>query len=192
MNRAIVVASLFFLSSCVPLMIGTGVTAGSYIVRNKTGIGGKVSDVELMTKVDYALGKLSHRLKRDIFYVVKNGEVLITGSVPDKEAKQNILNCVKMISNVIEVHDEIMIGEQYSFMEACSDNLMIADFNARMLVSKNTKSLNYKVIIFKYNIYLVGVVDSEEELNSVVSVAKSLVGAKKIVSFIKIIKKQER
>jgi len=192
MNKIIVtIASAFLLSSCVPLMIGTGVTAGGYMVRNKTGIGGKVSDVELLAKVDYALGKLSHKLKRDIFYAVKNGEVLLTGSAPDKEAKQDIVNCIKKINNVVVVHDEVLVGEKYSFVEACSDNLMIADFNARVLMNKKTKSLNYKVIIFKHNIYLIGSVDSEDELNSVINIAKSLVGVKKIISFLKVTKKNE-
>lgn len=190
MCKILLVLCSMLLTSCVPLFIGTGVTAGGYAVRNEKGIGGKISDVELTIKVDDALGKLSHKLKKDIFYVVKNGDVLIVGSVPSNESKCSILETIKSIKNVHDVYDEMKIGESYSFVDACSDNLMIADFNARTVINNDTKSLNYKILVYKFNIYLVGTVNSEKELNSVIAIAKSLVGVKKIISYIKIVGKK--
>lgn len=190
MCKILLVLCSMLLTSCVPLFIGTGVTAGGYAVRNEKGIGGKISDVELTVKVDDALGKLSHKLKKDIFYVVKNGDVLIVGSVPSNESKCSILETIKSIKNVHDVYDEMKIGESYSFVDACSDNLMIADFNARTVINNDTKSLNYKILVYKFNIYLVGTVNSEKELNSVIAIAKSLVGVKKIISYIKIVGKK--
>lgn len=190
MCKIFLVLCSVLLTSCVPLFIGTGVTAGGYAIRNEKGIGGKISDVELTVKVDDALGKLSHKLKKDIFYVVKNGDVLIVGSVPSNESKCSILETIKSIKNVHDVYDEMKIGESYSFVDACSDNLMIADFNARTVINNDTKSLNYKILVYKFNIYLIGTVNSEKELDSVIAIAKSLVGVKKIISYIKIVGKK--
>lgn len=190
MCKIFLVLCSVLLTSCVPFFIGTGVTAGGYAIRNEKGIGGKISDVELTVKVDDALGKLSHKLKKDIFYVVKNGDVLIVGSVPSNESKCSILETIKSIKNVHDVYDEMKIGESYSFVDACSDNLMIADFNARTVINNDTKSLNYKILVYKFNIYLVGTVNSEKELDSVIAIAKSLVGVKKIISYIKIVGKK--
>ena len=190
MCKIFLVLCSMLLTSCVPLFIGTGVTAGGYAIRNEKGIGGKISDVELTVKVDDALGKLSHKLKKDIFYVVKNGDVLIVGSVPSNESKCSILETIKSIKNVHDVYDEMKIGESYSFVDACSDNLMIADFNARTVINNDTKSLNYKILVYKFNIYLIGTVNSEKELDSVIAIAKSLVGVKKIISYIKIVGKK--
>ena len=190
MCKIFLVLCSMLLTSCVPLFIGTGVTAGGYAIRNEKGIGGKISDVELTVKVDDALGKLSHKLKKDIFYVVKNGDVLIVGSVPSNESKCSVLETIKSIKNVHDVYDEMKIGESYSFVDACSDNLMIADFNARTVINNDTKSLNYKILVYKFNIYLIGTVNSEKELDSVIAIAKSLVGVKKIISYIKIVGKK--
>ena len=183
--------SSFMLNSCVPMFIGTGITAGGYAIRNEKGIGGKISDVEITVKVDDALGKLSHKWKKDIFYVVKNSDVLIVGSVPNVDAKHSIIDTVKSINNVQNVYDETKIGETYSFVDACSDNLMIADFNARTVMNNDTKSLNYKILVYKFNIYLIGTVNSKRELDAVIGIAKSLVGVKKIVSYIKILDKDK-
>lgn len=177
--------SLFSLASCVPVaIVGVGGGVGAYATRNETGVGGKISDVEIGLKVDKKLFEYDSKMKGDINFVVKNACVLLVGSVPDGEDRHAIEEIISRTDGVKLVFNELKINEKYSNAESLSDTLMTSDINARLLMNKCIKSLNYKIISYKNNVYIIGISETEQELNQVIATIKKVVGVKKIISYI--------
>src|SRR5437016_1999775 len=71
-------------SGCAPVMVCGGAAAGTAVVREKT-FGESITDTQISTKLKWAMMQHDLPLLQHIGINVQNGEVLLTGAVPNPQ-----------------------------------------------------------------------------------------------------------
>jgi osmotically-inducible protein OsmY len=191
---------LFFISSCVPLLIGGGgvaaITGGRIIAQEKT-VGQSISDTTIWTKIKT---KLSNRgidriMMGSINLEVNEGRVLLTGIVTDKNKIITILKVCWSVTGVKEVINELQIAEEKDkpgvFTQA-SDAWITTKIKGKFLASKQISSVNYTVETIEGIVYLFGTSQSQTELDDAIDLVSATTGVKKIVSYVRVKKDIEK
>lgn len=181
MNKAIVLLLLPVLTSCVPVIVGTGVTAATYATRNEAGLGGKISDIELSTK---AYNLLSDNKIDTRYYsiLVKNGEVLVTGF--DKENKKVAIESILKASTKFRAVYTELSKEDISASRGASDGVINTKISTKLMVTQDVKSLNYSTTVRNGVVYIMGVYESQKEFERVLKAIKTVPGVRSVVSYV--------
>lgn len=177
-------ALLLGLTSCVPVaVVGVGAAAGTYSARNETGLGGKISDLELASIVKKAL--IDNGVDTRYYsIVIKNAEVLVAGYDYKKE-KNLIERIIKSDHRIKAVYNEIS-DEQISSRRGLEDGLLQTRVNGNLLVARDVHSLNYGIFVRNGVVFILGIAQTQAEFDKVIARIQSTYGVEKVVSYIKI------
>ncbi len=174
--------ALMTLSACAPLILGSGAVIGTLATRDK-GITGTASDSQISTVLKAKIYSFSSDLYTKIGINVQNGEVLLTGSVPNPdwpgEAERIAwtVDGVKLVINHIEVSDGGGLGD------IASDSFITTQIKTNLLCDGSVRSLNYSVKTVGGVVYIMGDAQSQEELDIVSGHASKVKGVKKVMNY---------
>ena len=172
-----VVAAL--LQGCVPVVIGAGSAAAysSYDDRRSTGTQMEDEGIELraMNRIDQRYGFKVH-----VNVTSFNRSVLITGEVPDSQAREDVAKMVVTAGNVRAVANELEISATSSLAARTNDSLITSNVKARFLTAKGFSANHVKVVTEAGVVFLMGVV-TEAEANAAAEVARTTDGVRKVV-----------
>ena len=188
-SRVLAIAGLIGLAlslqGCVAVAVG-GVAATARTVAQDRTVGDAMDDVG--TKVGIQRRMLSESgqlfLKTDV--AVVEGRVLLTGIVPDQDARIAATRIAWQAPGVKEVINELEISDKRGIVTVPHDALIATRLRARLIGDKEIKSVNYSIEAKDRVIYLMGIARSNEELDRVVDQARSVKGARNVVSYVKV------
>ena len=154
---ATLVLSSLLLSSCIaPLVIGGGAVVGTLATREK-GIIGTVDDSQISVLVKAGLYQYD----------------------PDLHAKISVKG-VKQVVNHIEVSEGESVGT------IAQDALITTNVKTALLFDGDIRSLNYSIKTVNGVVYIMGIAQSQEELDKVTKYASSIKGVQKVLSYAKL------
>jgi osmotically-inducible protein OsmY len=191
---AFCVTMLFTTISCVPLLIGGGgiaaVASGKVLSQEKT-VGTSISDTTIWTKIKTSLSNkgIDHIVMGKISIEVDEGHVLLTGSVPDKDKIITILKTCWSVNGVKEVINELKITdkkEEGGIFNTTSDAWITSKIKGKLLANTKIHSTNYSVETIKGIVYLLGIAQSQDELDTLVDLASNTSGVEKVVSYVRV------
>lgn len=186
-NCLVAVGSLSLLAAlpaCGPtLLVGAG--AGTVDVATQDrGIGGALSDTGIKANIDKLWLEKDSSLFSNVGIAVQNGQVLLTGSVPTKKARNEAERLAKQVEGVKKVFNEIQVGEPHSFGDASNDVWISTKVRANMVATQGLHSNNYSVTTFNGVVYLMGIAQNQQELNKAIQVARSVEGVRRVISHV--------
>lgn len=167
--------------------VGIVTTATScYIFAQDRSINHFISDniIANIIKINL-LNKSSYK---NISVNVFEGRVLLTGKVTTLELKNNLTSLLWYTYGIKELLNDIVIDDSdfkfYNKNHTFLDAWIILKLKIKILLTRNTKIANYKIIVKNQIIYLLGIYVDKNELNDIINCARSIKNIVKIKNYI--------
>jgi osmotically-inducible protein OsmY len=171
------------LSGCVATAIGAGAVAGDTAMQDR-GIKGAVNDNAIRAEINHYWLDKDHKMWMALNMQVYEGRVLVSGAVPTADERSDAISLAWKAKGVREVIDEVQVTNDGGFVDYARDTKIQTELNAQILFAKDVVSVNYSVEVVNGVVYLLGVAQSQAELDRVLNIARNLADVKKVVSHV--------
>ena len=188
LTLASVLAFVLVLGGCAaPIVVGTAGVAGSgaVVVDDRT-VGTMVEDEGIEWKVRAAINEAGMK-KEDGHHNVKvtsfNRIVLLTGQVPDEEAKGKAAAEAGRVEQVRGVHDELVVRPPTKLSRRSADAVVTGRVKIAVAAKSNLKppaNLNNKVVTEDGVVFLMGLV-TRKEAEAITAATQTVPGVRQIV-----------
>lgn len=172
------------LQGCFPV-VAAGVTSGVMATVDRRSLGTQTEDETIEWK---ASAQVSEKLgdKAHLNFTSYNRKVLMTGEVPNQNAKSEAERIVGNLPNVQGVHNELVVGPASSFTNRSNDAFITSKIKSRSLDTGKFNPVHVKVVTEAGSAFLLGIV-TQTEAEAAVNVARTTAGVKKVVNLMEII-----
>jgi osmotically-inducible protein OsmY len=176
------------LSACAPIILG-GAAVGAMVAVDRRTSGAQIEDeaIELRgaSRLREALGDRAH------FNITSyNRQVLLTGEVPNEQAKQQAEQVVSRVENVKGIVNELAVMPATSLMQRSSDTLVTGKVKASIVDDSSLSVSAFKVVTERGTVYLMGRV-TQREADRVTQLARRVDGVQRVVRVFEIISEEE-
>lgn len=169
--------------AAAPLVIGVGAAAGGVMVANDRRTAGMMMDderIELKT-MDMVTRDAMLRDNAHINATCYNGQLLLTGEVPDELSATQLAERASRLTRVTVVKNELLIGPVSGSASRTADSATTTRVKSR-LISKLSDGLgqDIKVVTERGSVYLMGLV-TQDEAHQAVEITRTTKGVQRIV-----------
>ncbi len=174
------------LAGCGPgVVIGAGAAAGNAALQER-GFVKTVGDTATEAKISANLANHSAELFVDVSVEVYEGRALMTGAVEKTEDRIEAVRIAWNVNGVREVINEIQVRDTSDLLDAARDKLITADLSTTMTLDKRVKSINYSIETVNGTVYLMGIAQSQAELDRIRNHARQIRYVRRIISHVRI------
>ncbi|MBG78397.1 MAG: phospholipid-binding domain-containing protein [Alphaproteobacteria bacterium] len=183
---AAVAISPLALSSCAAIGIGAGAYAGASAAQ-EGGLSRAMRDTRIQAEINDLWFKYSTDAFGKLDMTVNNGRVLITGVVQNPDHRVEAVRLAWQPKGVEQVINEIRVAESEGIKGFARDSWITTRLRASLVFNKEIQSLNYTIDTVQGTVYLMGVANSQDELDKAVEVARTIPDVKQVVSYVKVL-----
>lgn len=179
--------STSFLVQCTPLglAVGAGATVGNAAARDG-GLSEAWSDTKITTFINDAWFKHSTEMFRRLNLTVKEGRVLVTGTVPNQQFRVDAVRLAWQAPGVRQVINEIQVKDSDGISGYARDVWINKQMRWRLVFDKNIQSINFNFDTVGGVVYLMGVARDQEELSRVIYHARAISYVREVVSYVRL------
>ena len=182
--RSLLVLALLILTphlhGCVPA-VAAGAGAAVLVADDRRTTGIYLEDQNIERKVATALkDRFGSNDKVHINVISYNRYVLLTGEVPDEEAKKQAGISALGVVNVRNVQNELVVGPVASMSQRATDGYTTSKVKTAFVSEGKFNANHVKVVTDNNTVYLMGLV-STKEADSATEIARSASGVTKVV-----------
>ncbi len=186
---ATLITALPLLQGCFPAVIATGAAVGVMSAHDRRSTGIQTDDETTEWKAAKAI-PAQYEKTAHINFTSYNRHVLVTGEVPNDEAKAAVESEVRKIDGVREVYNELGVGPASSLGSRSNDSYIDSKVKARLVDTKQISANHIKVVTERGITHLMGIVN-EREAKIAITVARTTDGVRKVVNLFEILPEQE-
>lgn len=185
---AFLCATLLLLAACTPTgaVIGAGATAG-VAASEERGIKGSVRDAGIRIEINDLWLNEGLELYNQVGLQIYEGRVLLTGRVPTEQMADQATRLAWQPDNVREVINEIQIKQGAGIEAFARDALINARLDSALLFTDGISSINYSTRTVAGTVFLLGIAQSQAELDRVFQVTRNIPDVKEVVSHVLLI-----
>lgn len=173
------------LSGCVGMVIGAGATAG-VAASEERGIEGAAEDAKIRAEINEAWFRKNVDMFSKVTLAISEGRVLLTGIVPSEQVREDAVSLTWQVAGVREVYNEILVQDASGFIDGARDVRIQQEIKSRMLFDKEVSNINYTVDVTNGTVYLLGIAQSDTELNRVIGHAREVPAVKNVISYVRL------
>jgi osmotically-inducible protein OsmY len=201
LDRIRSIAILFFgfiviTTSCSCTKVGTAIGAGAragLAIAEERSIRTVISDTALKLAVNKGLVESSFE---NLFWTVKTtvfeGRVLLTGGVETEQLRDQASEIVWAVDGVREVLNELQVVRDKSVADSVRDKMIVVSLHSKIAGDKKITGINYKIVTYNRTIYLIGVAQTQGELDRVVTYARSIRYVRRLVNYVLLVQDERR
>tara|TARA_B110000238_G_scaffold115352_1_gene125167 strand:- start:141 stop:740 length:600 start_codon:yes stop_codon:yes gene_type:complete len=173
------------LSGCASTLIGGVASIGLASVQERS-----IKDAAIDLKVEIQIQKKLFRANSDKLFAnvgvsVLEQRVLLVGNVESQKLRDLASTIAWEISPKIrDVLNELTIGEKPSFVSEAKDARISLSLSGLLIGDQKISDINFSHSVSKQVIFLIGIAEDNEELEQVIHHARTVKGAKKVISHI--------
>ncbi len=182
---AAALGALMLGGGCVPVAVGTGAAVGATAAQER-GVKGALDDQAIRLDINDRWFKDHHSAYGDINLQVQEGRVLLTGTAPDPELRVKAVRLAWQANGVREVINEIEVRDSGSLTDAAQDTLISTKLRARLVGDAAVQSRNYSIETVNATVYLIGVAQSQAELDRVIDHTRDVAYVKRVVDYVRV------
>ncbi|KJV64761.1 BON domain protein [Anaplasma phagocytophilum str. ApMUC09] len=172
-------------TGCSAVVAGLAVATGAVVAMQERSVGDVIDDASILMGINRELFK--HGIFSAVTVKVSEGRVLLVGSVDAPEKRLQAEKVAWQQRDVKEVANEIVVNLDATTLKSyAADSAISAQVRARMVARAGVKSMNYSVNTVGGVVYLMGIAQSQKELNAVVAIAKRVRGVKQVISYVRL------
>ena len=179
-----------------PLLSGCGVIAGigaatGVAAYQERGVEGAANDLKIQIRiVDKWLDKDSE-IFRKISLEVYQARVLLTGYAKDEKMRAESVRLAWQAQGVKEVLNEIQLDTDKKETSLARDSWITTQLKSKITFDKKIYAVNYFLETVNGIVYLLGVAQTQEELDLVKAYARNLNYVRRVISHVRIKKPQK-
>jgi len=186
----VMIAALPALQGCVEAaLLGTAAAASVMSAHDRRSTGTQTDDETTEWKANQHVPE-QYKNQAHANFTAFNRRVLITGEVPNEEAKSTIESEVRKLEGVREVYNELGIGPATPLGSRSNDSFITSKVKARLVDTNQLSANHIKVLSERGIVYLMGIVN-EREAKVAVAVARTTAGVAKVVNVLEIVSEDE-
>ena len=177
--------SFILISGCQSAYMAT-VSKAVLIDKEERSFNNFVEDTIIVAQLKNAYFSNNEKIFFNVSVEVTEGRVLLTGSVEQIDERIEATKLAWSIEGVNEVINEIQISNDEGILDYADDLIMKTKINAKLLLDKDILNLNYSVEVVNGIVYLIGIAQSQEELNSVINISENTYGVQNVISYVRL------
>ena len=184
---SLLIVSLFVLTqtSCAWVVAGTGARLGA-AAQQEGGVSRVLSDVQIQALINDLWFQYDVATFAKLDLTVNSGRVLVTGVVQNPDHRVEAIRLAWQVDGVEQVINEIKIADSEGLKGYAKDTWITSRLRAAILFDKQVQSLNYSIDTVQGAVYLMGVADSQVELDHVIETARGIPNVTQVVSYVKV------
>lgn len=166
-----------------------GVTSDTPIAtdQSKRTLGAAIDDEKIEVAALVNIRKASPLLDNaNISVTSYNGIVLLTGQIQANDLKAMAADEVRKITRVREVHNELQLQGNSSFLTATSDTWLTSKVKTKMITDMNMDSGRVKIVTESGVVYIMGIL-TRAEAQRAADIARTTGGVQKVVKIVEYI-----
>ncbi len=177
----------FMVAGCSPasVALGTGASLG-VAAEQEDGVSGAVKDDATQLRIVDSYIQHDFKLFRDLSVTVKEGRVLLTGTVPSPDMRVEAVRLAWQAPGVKQVLNEISVNHSESIAGDLVDTWITSNIKTRLMFDKYVQSINYNIDTVDGNVYVMGVAQNQSELDRVLAYARNTNHVKNVISYVRL------
>ncbi|HIJ62489.1 MAG TPA: BON domain-containing protein [Rhodospirillaceae bacterium] len=179
-------ALILSLAACDPVtgtVVG-GAAAVGVGAAEERGFEAAVDDAKIRTAINALYFDHDFDMYRGLTMTVTEGRVLLTGTVKRPEAHIDAVRLAWQAAGVRQVIDEIQVTDKSDVTDYATDVWIANNLRTRMMFDQNIRNINYTVDVVNGVVYLMGVAQSQEELDRVLAHARDIGNVKRVINHV--------
>ncbi len=164
-----------------------GAVAGTRAAQSEKGFRRSVADSEIRITINDLWLKADEQMYRKLNLQVQEGRVLLSGNVPRSEQRIEAVRLAWRAPGVREVINEIEVNDTTDLADYAHDTWITTQLEAILLFDSEVSSINYSIVTVNEEVYLMGVAQSQAELDRVIGHAKDRSYVRRVVSYVLLI-----
>ena len=180
------------LAACpAPILFGAAAT-GAYIGLQERDAAQVAKDTKIKVHIKDKLTSTNFKYLSNITVNVFEGDVLLTGIVPDREAGEHVLALTRSTTDVQRVYNELLVGNSYPAKQKARDVWISTQIKPRLLGNRQTFPINYNVSVVNGHVYIIGYTTSDVEHEHVLHVLRTTQGVVQVHDYLRILQESEK
>lgn len=167
------------------MVIGAGATAGIAAAEER-GMETALDDLQIDMEIKRQYLNQNEDLITFVSTEVVEGRVLLTGVVEEPEMRIDAARIAWGVEGVSEVINEVKVAGDGSLVRASKDLFITTDLRTRMMGDREIAAINYSIETVRGTIYLLGIAQSESELERVINHARNVSGVRNIIPYVRV------
>lgn len=173
------------LIGCVPVALTAGAMTG-IAASKEGGVGGELDDARIQTQINDAWFRNDVEMFSKLHLTVEQGRVLITGVVQEPEDRVEAVRLAWQVPGVTQIINEIQVADSEGVGGYLKDTWIGTQLRAKLTANRDVNALNYSIDVVRGVVYLMGVAESQAELNEVVDIARNINYVQNVVSYVRV------
>lgn len=173
------------LGGCVPVVLG-GAAVGATVVAQDRPVKEAFSDAAIQASIDRKLLEFSVDIFQQVDISVVEGKVLLTGLVPEPQNRLDAARLAWQADDVREVINEIEIKDKSALSDAARDTWITTKLRSKITFDDQISGINYTIDTVNQRIYLIGIAQSQEELDRVTSYARDIDYVRGVIPYVRV------
>ena len=168
------------LSGCIGLVLG-GAAGGASIVTDQRTAGTMVEDEAIELKAGNLLRDDAELKQQAHINVTSYNEiVLVTGEAPTEAMRARIVDKIKSVAKVRNVHNEMVIAAPSPLTARTTDSWLTTSVKTKLIASKGLNATKVKVVTESGVVYLLGLV-TQTEGNLAAEISSQTAGVQRVI-----------
>lgn len=172
-------------AGCAPLVVG-GAAVGATVAAQERSVGSAAKDTALHTEIARRLLQSDRQIYQKVDISVDEGRVLLTGLVPTPQDRIEAARIAWQADGVAEVINEIEVKDKSTVSDAARDAAITGQLRSRILFDGDVRSVNYTIDTVNGRVFLLGVAQSQTELDRVIAHAREIPYVRAVVPYVRI------
>lgn len=173
------------LQGCVVAAVGAASVVGASAAQERS-MGDAVDDTVIKSKINSALLQKSVDLFGDIEIDVVEGRVMLTGSVPVPEDRVEAVRLTWTVDGIKEIINEIQVEDESGLTDYAQDSWITARIKSKLLFEREVRSINYNIETVNAVVYMIGIAQSQGELERVTNIVRNVPNVRRVVSHVRV------
>jgi osmotically-inducible protein OsmY len=169
------------LAGCIESAFVAGAATGSAVVYDRRPLQTIVTDQNIYHDATIRLMQ-DKTINEQCHIVVStfNRVLLVIGQAPNTYCRDHAIEIIKQVPNIKRIYNEIEIANNTPALVRSSDTWITAKVKTELLLTKDFRSGQIKVVTENGTVYLLGLV-TNEQANGAVAVARQVAGVQRVV-----------
>lgn len=179
------------LGGCIGAVIGAGAAVG-VAAQEERGLEGAVDDVKIRAEINRLWFEHNVEMFRQVDLTINEGRVLLTGSVPNPEVRVDAVRLAWQAPGVREVLNEIQVADKSGVIDYGRDVIIANTLRSKLFVDSQIRNINYSIDTVNGVVYIMGLAQSDAELERVIAYARDTTYVKRVISHVRLKNDQRR
>jgi osmotically-inducible protein OsmY len=168
------------LQGCAAFLVGGGASV-ALSAHDRRTIGTQIDDKTMVRKIKEQL-KANEILKEhaNINIHAYNRVVLLVGQVPNNDLKRQVQAAAQSIKHIRKLHNQVRIEPPIAVTTKTNDLWLASKVKSKLLADKRVDVLNVKVVVEDSEVFLMGIVKTDEA-DAIVDIVRHVKGVTKVV-----------